>query len=299
MKLLVMAWLWRQPGGRTLFNATHVNIWAAQIRRHCTLDIELACVTDMPEGIDASIRIIAPPGFHDGLQTQKWRGGRPSCYRRIALFRPDAADVFGAERIVSMDLDVVIGGRIDSILDRPEDIVLCASSQTGARWVYNGSMVLLTAGARPRVYTEFTPERAEIASTQFVGSDQAWLAYALGRGEATWTPADGVVRWGAAQEGPMVFFPGTVKPWEVVQHPFVAANYRLDAGRSALVLGDRRTVWDDARRALKRRQFDHVIAMPQAAAKWPGRVDAVARDMAHARTLARMLGVERPVVCGA
>jgi hypothetical protein len=297
VKLRVMTWLWRQPGGRTQFTATHVNIWAAMIRRHCTLDIELACVTDMPEGVDPGIRIIKPPGFHDDLQTRRWRGGRPSCYRRLAMFAPDAGKTFG-RRFVSMDLDVVIGGNIDAILSRTEDVVLCSPSQVGARWVYNGSMVLLKAGSRPRVYTEFTPEKAEHASTQFVGSDQAWLAYALGRGEATWAPRDGVARWGQASEGAMLFFPGNVKPWDALGNPFVAEHYRHDGGRSGLVLGDRRTVWDEARRAMKRRTFDHVIAMPQAASKWPGTVDAVAKDLIHAGALARMLGVDRPVVCG-
>jgi hypothetical protein len=298
VKLRVMTWLWSQPGGRTTFTATHVNIWAAMIRRHCTLDIELACVTDMPEGIDPSIRIIKPPGFHDDLQTRRWRGGRPSCYRRLAMFAPDAAATFG-KRFVSMDLDVVIGSNIDHILGRREEIVLCGPSQAGARWVYNGSMLLLTAGSRPRVYTEFTPEKAEEASTRFVGSDQAWLAHALGRGEATWGPREGVVRWGQAAEGAMLFFPGNVKPWDALGHAFVAEHYRMDAGRSGLLLGDRRTVWDEAKRAMKGRQFDAVVAMPQAASKWPGRVDAVARDVVHGAALARMLGVERPVVCGA
>lgn len=298
MKLRVLTWLWAQPGGRTAFTATHVNIWAAMLRRYCTLDIEIACVTDIPDGIDPAVRIIAPPGFHDGLQTARWKGGRPSCYRRIAMFRPDAAAIFG-ERFCCMDLDVVIGGNIDAILSRPEDIVLNSPSQAGARWIYNGSMLLMTAGARSGVYEQFTPERAEEASRRFVGSDQAWLAFALGRGEATFEPRHGVARWGQAKEAPILFFPGTVKPWDVIAQPWIAQHYRLDAGRSGLVLGDKRTVWDEAKAAMKRRRFDHVVALPQAAAKWPGRVDAVAKDIAHAGALARMLGVDAPVVCGA
>lgn len=297
-RLTCLTWLWSQPGGRTRFEAIHVNIWAQMIRRHCTLDIELACVTDMPDGIDPSIRIIEPPGFHDDLQTSRWRGGRPSCYRRLAMFRPDAADIFG-ERFVSMDLDVVIGENIDAILSRPEDIVLCAPSQQGSRWIYNGSLQLLTAGCRPHVYTDFTPEGAEEASRRFVGSDQAWLAHSLGRGEAIWTPADGVVRWGQAQSGAMMFFPGHVKPWNAIAHEWVGEHYRLDNGRAGLILGQKRTVWDEAKAAMENRRFDSVIAFAPAAEMWPGRVDAVAESMKHALHLARMLGVDQPVVCGA
>jgi hypothetical protein len=296
-KLRILTWLWAQPGCRTEFTATHVNIWAAMIRRHCTLDIELACVTDIPEGIDKNIRIIKPPGEWEGLQTARWRGNRPSCYRRITMFRPDAANVFG-RRFVCMDLDVVIGGNIDAILKRREDIVLLGPSQPGRRWVYNGSLLMLKAGARPHVYTGFTPHKAEEASRQYVGSDQAWLAYSLGRDEATWGAADGVVRWGQ-QPGAMMFFPGNVKPWDALGDPWVALHYRMDGGRSGLVLGDRRSVWEDAQAAFATGRYQHVVALPRAAARWPGKVDAVARDIVHAGALARMLGVDRPVVCGA
>lgn len=297
MKLRVLTWLWKQPGCRTEFTATHVNIWAAMIRRHCTLDYELACVTDVPDGIDPSVRIIKPPGEWEGLQTARWKGNRPSCYRRIAMFRPDAARIFG-KRFVCMDLDVVIGGNIDAILSRKEDIVLLGPSQAGKRWVYNGSLLMLKAGSRPSVYTDFTPQKAEEASRFYVGSDQAWLAYSLGRHEATWGPTDGVVRWGQGS-GAMMFFPGNVKPWDVIDDPFVAEHYRLDGGRTGLVLGERRTVWDEAKAAMVGRRFDHVVALPRSAHKWPGRVDAVAKNMAHAGMLSRMLGVEQPVICGA
>lgn len=297
MKLRVLTWLWRQPGCRTTFNAAHVNIWAAMVRRHCTLGIELACVTDIPEGIDPSIRIIAPPGFHDGLQTPGWKGARPSCYRRLAMFRPDAAALFG-KRFVCMDLDCVISGNIDHLLDRPDDIVLNGPSHVGTRYRYNGSMLLMTAGCRPSVYEQFTPKKAEEASRRFVGSDQAWLAHSLGPGVKTWGPADGVVRWGAKQGGAIMFFPGNVKPWDALGDPWVAEHYRMDAGRKGLILGPKRSVWDDAKAALADGPVDSVVAFRQAASLWPGRVDAIADDMPKAHAYARMLGVDQPVLCG-
>lgn len=296
-RITLITWLWKQPSSRTSYTAVHVNILAAMIRRNCTLDFDFACVTDVPEGIDPSVRIITPPGFHDGLQTSRWKGGRPSCYRRLAIFRPDAADVFGGERIASIDLDTVIGDNIDAILSRPEDVVINGPSQSGPRWIFNGSLVMLTAGARPRVYTEFTPQKAEEASRRFVGSDQAWLAYILGKGEATFNPPE-VCRWGQAAEAPILFFPGEVKPWDMLAHPWIARHYRMDAGRSGLILGGKGSVWDEAKAALKKGPVDRVIALPGAASRWPGVVDAVARDIPHGMALARMLGVDEPVVCG-
>lgn len=299
MSLLVLTWLWHQPNGRAKFTADHVNIWAAMIRRNCTLDIEIACVTDMPEGIDPSIRIIDPPGFHDGLQTSKWRGGRPSCYRRLALYAPNAAELFGADRICSMDLDVVISGSIDSILDRDEDLVLCSPSSSNPRFIYNGSMQMLDAGARPEVYEKFSPEAAERASRRFLGSDQAWLAYVLGEGEAQFTETDGVVRWGTAHQGPMMFFPGTVKPWNAIAHPLVGEHYRLDHGKRALVLGEAPHLWDDVNDAIGHGPFDVVIAMPRSARAWKGKITAIAEDMRHGELLAHMHGCPDPVICGA
>lgn len=296
MSLTILTWLWEQPSCRTSFTATHVNIWAAMIRRHCRLEIDLACVTDMPEGIDPSIRIIKPPGFHDDLHTSRWKAGRPSCYRRLAMFRRDAAAIFG-KRFLCMDLDVVIGARIDRIINRDEDFVICAPSSVGKRWRYNGSMMLITAGCRPQVYEDFTPERAEEASAQFVGSDQAWLGYILGPGEATWGAREGVTRW-PNKDGRMMFFPGSVKPWDALGDPWVSEHYRLGARSRGLILGRNGRVWDDARAALGRGIKGPVIALESSAAQWPGRVDAVARDMPHAHALARMLGIERPIVCG-
>lgn len=295
--ITVLTWLWAQPSCRTTFTATHVNIWAAMVRRHCTLDIRLACVTDTPDGIDPSIRIIRPPGEFVDVQTTKWKRGRPNCYRRISMFRRDAGRKFG-KRFLCMDLDVVIGSNIDRIVDRPEDFVICGPSQNGNRWLYNGSMIMMTAGARPQVYERFSAEEAEIASTNFVGSDQAWIAHVLGKGEATWGPKEEVVRWGSADSGRIMLFPGNVKPWDAIGHPWVSRHYRLDGGRTGLVLGRRPSVWKEAQEALRQREVGGVIAFTQTAAHWPGHVDAVADNMPHAECLAKMLGFDNLILCG-
>lgn len=230
--LTVLTWLWEQPGCRTTYRAQHVNIWGAMIRRHLTLPHRLACVTDIPEGINSEIEIIRPPGEFLHFHSKRWGREKPSCYRRIAMFRPDAADLFG-DRFVQIDLDVVIGASLDPVLDRKEDIVLFRG--TSDRRPYNGSMTLMTAGARPHVYTEFTPEGAVEASRRFVGSDQAWMCHSLGPGEATWSEEHGVWWYGSTYfknrpvEPPpaVLFFPGRTKPWNMPEvDRFVRSNYR-------------------------------------------------------------------------
>lgn len=235
--ITVLTWLWSQPKSRTRYTAQHVNIWADMVRRNISIPHRIACVTDLPEGISSDIEIIAPPGDFIGVQTPTWCNGKPNCFRRLAMFRRDAGKIFG-DRFVSMDLDCVIGGSLDPLFDRPEDLVLF--NGTRETRPYNGSMMLMTAGARPQVYEDFTPEGAAEAGIRFIGSDQAWLAYRLGWGEARFTDADGACfypKYNFNTKGPeprVLFFPGKLKPWDVAPiFPFVRKHYRLDMREAA------------------------------------------------------------------
>ena len=227
----ILTWLWNQPGGRTKYTAQHVNIFASMVRRHCSIRFSLACVTDMPEGIDPSVEIIPlPTDFAD--VTPRWGPRKPNCFRRLSLFRPDAAKIFGGKRIASFDLDCVIGGDLAPILSRKEDFVIFKGTHPSRP--YNGSLMLLTAGARPQVYERFDQAGADASGERFHGSDQAWLAHCLGPDEATWSQADGVWHWDAywkvmnKVQPRLLFFPGKRKPWEFDRiFPFIKNNYRI------------------------------------------------------------------------
>ncbi len=231
--LTVLTWLWAQPGGRTRYTAEHVNIWADMVDRHLAMPHRLACVTDMPAGIDARIDIIEPSGEFVGLQTPTWWGPKPNCFRRLVMFRRDAAATFG-ERFVSMDLDCVIGDSLDPLFDRDDDLILYKGT-SGAR-PYNGSMLMMTAGARPQVYEDFSEAGAIASGAQFVGSDQAWISHCLGWGEKVWSEEDGVWWFGRRYQKTrhsarprILFFPGQPKPWQLVKlpsFPFIMSNYR-------------------------------------------------------------------------
>lgn len=221
--ITVLSWYW--SGG--VYRPEHVNILAAMVRRNCSLEHRFACVTDTPEGIDPGIAIIQPPRDFEAVRIPTWKEGkRPQCFRRLAMFRPDAAEIFG-ERIVCMDLDCVVGASLDPLFDVPEDFRICAGTAPGRP--YNGSMMILTAGSRPQVYTDFTPERAVEAGQRYLGSDQAWLAHIV-PGEATWGEADGVTFLGLGRSPETVrrvqFYAGSKKPWHRLHDPWVRENYR-------------------------------------------------------------------------
>lgn len=200
--LTVLSWLWSQDRTIYRYTAEDVNVWAAMVSRNLTLPHKLACVTDRPKGIDLSIEILPLPD--SSLKASRWPSskGLPQCFRRLDLWRADAADVYG-DRFVSMDLDCVIISSLDALFERSEDVVLC-QGKTG-KAPYNGSMLLLKAGARPDVYERINAAEVELASQLYLGSDQAWIGHVLGPNEATWTEADGVYRYSVRQ------FPAPVK----------------------------------------------------------------------------------------
>jgi hypothetical protein len=302
--LTILTWLWHQPGGRAEYTAQHVNVWADMVRRHVSLPHRLACVTDMPAGIDPRVHIIAPPRDMEAARIPTWGPEKPQCLRRLAMFHREAAGIFGG-RFVSMDMDCVIADSLDPLFSRPEDIVLYESPPSPLKnpRPYNGSMLMMTAGARPSVYEQFTVEAAMRAGEQYVGSDQAWISAVLGAGEATWGERDGVVWWGRWKQGVqgrLMFFPGFPKPWALVdQYEWVRRHYHRDraAGR-CLILGYAPSVWDDAVRALDAGSFDAVIASPEAAQHWPGDIAVVAKSDIEADRLALMLGFADVTFCG-
>lgn len=223
--LTVLTWLWNQPHGKTKYAAEHVNAWATMVSRHLTLEHEVACVTDMPQGIDPGIRIIPPLGDFIDVKLPTWGPTKPQCLRRLSMFRRDAVDWIKADRIVSTDLDAVICDSLDPLFDIDDDFKIAHGTSSGRK--YNGSLMLLRLGARPQVFETFTPERAVRAGLKHLGSDQAWIAAAI-PGEKTWKPEDGVCFWlpqRPVEVARIVFFAGANgKPW-TVDDPLVAKHY--------------------------------------------------------------------------
>lgn len=217
----VVCWLWPpKPRYRSQFNASHVNIFRNMIERHLHIPHEVVCITNIPRGIDPRVRIIplwdtwaGIPSPHGGIS--------PACYRRLPAFGEHMKDIIGP-RFISFDIDVVIVSDITPLVERTEDFIIWGS--TLRRTPYNGSMWMMTAGARKQVFEKFDPERSPQLTLKagFHGSDQAWISYLLGHTEATWTPQkDGVYsfrtdiankRFKLPDDARVVFFQGHHDP---------------------------------------------------------------------------------------
>lgn len=247
MKLSVVCWLWqgKTMGMRVDYTARHVNILASMVSRHLRMPYEMVCVTDTPEGIDGSVRIVP---IWDDLKQH----GR--CFVRLKAFAPGMQDILG-ERFVSLDLDTLVVGNLDPLFDRPGDFVIWADPSRITP--YCGSMWMVKAGSHPEVFTEF--DIAEHATLKprfdYFGSDQAWMAYKLPNA-ATWTKHDGVlsfknhilrvkggevlprrfkrkIRWNGTPPLPeharIIHFHGRNDPTQRVLHeicPWIAEHYR-------------------------------------------------------------------------
>lgn len=233
--LSVVCWKWAPAAGyRSSFGAEAVNVLRRMVARHYARPHRFCCVTNDAAGLDPQVVVI--PDREDFKDVPSPHGGRnPSCYRRLRMFAPDAAETFGP-RFVSMDIDCVIVRDMAPVWDRDEDFVIWGD--TNPKTLYNGSMMLLRAGARPRVWQKFDPLKspAEAHASGNFGSDQAWISYCLGKGEAKWTQADGVFsfrneiqRKGGALPGTarVVMFHGNIDPWhrEAQRLPWVRQHW--------------------------------------------------------------------------
>lgn len=237
-KLAVVCWLWKPVERyRSLFGAEHVNTFRNMVERHLHIPHEVVCITDIPDGIDPRVRIV--PLWDDYASVPSPHGGvSPACYRRLKAFAPEMRDII-APRFVSMDLDVAIVGDITPLLTRTEDFIIWGSVLRTTP--YNGSMWMMDAGARSQIWTEFDPVTVPKLTRKagYHGSDQAWISYKLGKGEAQWTPqSDGVYAFRSdlkrrgyrlPEDARIVFFQGHNDPWDDFSQrvsPWIKEHYR-------------------------------------------------------------------------
>lgn len=194
------------------------------VSRNCSGPYEVVCVTDDPAGIDSSVRIVSLWDDYASVPSPVDRGGarkNPSCYRRLKMFAADAASWAG-ERILSMDLDIVITGDIYGLGVGAWDFA--AFGDTHPTTFYNGGLIALRAGSRTKVWDEFDPVTSPqkgLAMRQF-GSDQAWIGACLGAKERKFGADDGVYSYRCyvrpngmklPNNARVVLFHGAHDPW--------------------------------------------------------------------------------------
>lgn len=236
--LAVACWKWG-----TTFGPEYVNRLRAALEKHLHIPHELVCITDDATGIDSRVRAVAmPTTFAD----------TPRCRRRMQIFSRDFARQIG-ERILTIDLDVVIVDDITPLVNRPEPVVCWRVGYAG---VYSGSFHLMNSGELDGLWKlyEANPEGfPEIVQDRGCPSDQAMLNWFLwGWTIPRWTEADGLVTY---------FGDG----YKHLEHHGVGPNRtRLPKGARIVVLGSAdKAVMDEGRFPWVR---EHWTALPGEAA---------------------------------
>lgn len=106
----------------------------------------------------------------------------PGCFARLRTFDPQwqaANGIAPGERIVVMDLDMVVTGSLSEIFDRAEPFVILQGVNAKNPCPYNGSVWMLRAGYRPDVSTDFSLERVRQVPFYIYPEDQGWFAHML------------------------------------------------------------------------------------------------------------------------
>jgi len=235
--LTVVCFKWKPYGGatyRSVFGPEQVLTLQRMIARHYRTPHRFVCITDDATGLD---RVETIPLWTDHAAIPSPHGGgNPSCYRRLKLFDPAIRDLLG-DRFVAIDLDTVVVGDLAPIFNRTEPFVMWG--ETDPRSWYNGSLILMSAGVRSKVWTTFNPRtspRDALRAGRF-GSDQGWISHVLGPGEATFGRKDGVYSYRVhitpngnqlPPDARLVSFHGRIDPWSYAAQTidWVRDNYR-------------------------------------------------------------------------
>lgn len=220
-------WKWTQPGYRTPYLAEHVNTVVRMMLKHQVPVEKIICVCDDPTGITECRTYPIWPDYSDLMNVSGKQ--LPSCYRRLKIFDPATLLDMGVnlgDRVVSMDLDVVIMQNFLPLFQRSEPFVGWKVPGTRHRIVMNGSMFLHTAGEYEWLWKGFDPNKSPQMAAQagYMGSDQGYLSHQLVSMRSTggWFPGEhgvlsfmrDVVRQRLLPKHTrMVFFPGKHKPW--------------------------------------------------------------------------------------
>ncbi|WP_036052188.1 hypothetical protein [Bradyrhizobium sp. URHD0069] len=221
--LNICTWLWGSSYGEH-----YVRRLAAGVHRNLNEAHRFIAFTDSPQhlpGIEQyqipDIRLTAVKG----------------CFVRLQLFDPEWQNKLGiapGDRVVNLDLDLVVTGPLDPLFDRKDDFTILQGVNSSNPCPFNGSVWSLKAGYRPDIWSDFSLDAARAVPFDKFPDDQAWFAAKM-PDAAAFTSADGVYAfkkrgWPDGDALPsgarIVAFPGWRDPSKFEALPWVKENWR-------------------------------------------------------------------------
>lgn len=243
MTLTVACFFWVDDSRQRNYQITpeDVRIWDSMIERNLKVPHHRVCVTHRADLVENFISVIP-------LDLEKHVPGL--CTVKLQAHKPGGVAKEG-DRVLLMDVDCVVTGNLDPLVDRDESFVGWKNPNFtvgGKRGFVQGSMQLFTVGATAHLWREFDPKRTPgWLNRRFGGGEQAWISERLNTAYpepgwewdvSRWTEASGVYGAGRLMNGKMgagvqselpgnariVFFPGdrsATEPSVQQMHPWI------------------------------------------------------------------------------
>jgi len=239
--ITICCWLWNE--GYRDFQPKHVNTLYRMVKRNITVPFRFVCVTEETKGFCEGVELLKTPPEAAKLAILKTPEGVkfPSCYRRLWMFSK-AAECLG-EKVLLVDIDLVVTGDLTPIVDRPQEFIGWRPFRDwGKKTRFGGGIYLLKTGSRTEVWDDFEGAASITAARQagYRGSDQAWISYKLGEKEPYFERTSGIYsirdmlnanpkdKYKLPPDARLVQFNGPEKPdgTTACQVPWVQQNYK-------------------------------------------------------------------------
>lgn len=110
------------------------------------------------------------------------------CFARLRMFDLGwqlNRKLVSGDRLVCLDLDLIVTGPLDQLFDRPEAFVILGGGHSVNPCPYNGSVMMLKTGYYDEVWSSFSYEASMQIKYHEFPDDQAWLAHMLPKA-GTW-----------------------------------------------------------------------------------------------------------------
>lgn len=163
--MLTLACVWMRGRGKRQYGVEYVERLRSMVGRHLDRPFRTVCLTDRPGDVPKGVEAV--PAVTPFRLTPWWV--------KLRLFDPTMPF---DERVLYVDLDVLVVSDLAPVVDWPADFVLCPDS--APTWLgkgrrravkrYNSSVMVFDRGARPDLWRDWRPKVGER-----LWSDQDWI----------------------------------------------------------------------------------------------------------------------------